>query len=696
MALPNPNKELVGQSQTQTLTLKDLLFYQQETEKWSQNTDVNTFRAYIEEKQQGEELVDTLKNMQTGESNSLRALTESQKDVFEDLKNKFKSDSQILYESFERFVNVLATPFEKFVRDQNEKYFAGMGKDFFSATAQLEGGAARVNSGLKELTNGIGALGPAINTLRTGMYKTIAVFNVFFGTIQTLLGFFGKLGKVVFRLFGFGKEAAEREKLEQEHLEAQKALAEKETEIKKQEALEGQKSKLIDPLPLPVTMGTDATASIVPKQEQKKDFRGIELPDGSMSLEQEDDRSEKLMKMDEERAELQKKYDELDAKRNKKLDEEQSKSSNKFGRLGALLLVTLIAMAISMGAGFFSGPARIISESAKRLSRLVGETAKSAYQGTKNLFNKFSSGVTRLFGGDTPKTGGGGSGAGRGANVILGPDGRPIDGPGGPRPNLVDPAGNPIDTPNTTPNISRGARAAQLARIAAGEAIPFAGSVYEGVMDAKTNKEKFEAIERGYNAGANFNFKDGPRPMTPEEFEEAKIAYQASIAGSVGRTGGGFAGGLAGFKAGLKIVNPFDLKGMFSSPKVFLKKILTKNFLVGGGIVVGTTLAGAAGGATYADDALTSMFEGDVKDSQDVLNNFATIAPKVAEDIENITNDTKDATTSGSGSAVDSTSVNTAIDNSSSTTIESGRTSFFDWFNSNSYSNPTLGTYNMK
>ena len=62
MALPNPNKELVGQSQTQTLTLKDLLFYQQETEKWSQNTDVNTFRAYIEEKQQGEELVDTLKN----------------------------------------------------------------------------------------------------------------------------------------------------------------------------------------------------------------------------------------------------------------------------------------------------------------------------------------------------------------------------------------------------------------------------------------------------------------------------------------------------------------------------------------------------------------------------------------------------------------------------------------------------------
>ena len=50
------------------------------------------------------------------------------------------------------------------------------------------------------------------------------------------------------------------------------------TEIKKQEALEGQKSKLIDPLPLPVTMGTDATASIVPKQEQKKDFSSHTKP----------------------------------------------------------------------------------------------------------------------------------------------------------------------------------------------------------------------------------------------------------------------------------------------------------------------------------------------------------------------------------------------------------------------------------
>ena len=63
MALPNPNKELVGQSQTQTLTLKDLLFYQKETEKWSENTDVNTYRAYVEEQKATKELAEKIESI---------------------------------------------------------------------------------------------------------------------------------------------------------------------------------------------------------------------------------------------------------------------------------------------------------------------------------------------------------------------------------------------------------------------------------------------------------------------------------------------------------------------------------------------------------------------------------------------------------------------------------------------------------
>ena len=78
------------------------------------------------------------------------------------------------------------------------------------------------------------------------------------------------------------------------------------------------------------------SSSVVPSQDQSKQFKGIEMPDGSMSLDEPTEaqnlRSEKLMKMDEERAELQKKYDKLDEERNKKLDEEQGKSSNRFGK----------------------------------------------------------------------------------------------------------------------------------------------------------------------------------------------------------------------------------------------------------------------------------------------------------------------------------------------------------------------------
>ena len=105
MALPNPNDKLVSSSQTQTLTLKDLLYYQMETEKWSQNTDVNTFRGYIEEKQQGEELIEQIKQIQTGEQNSLKALTDSSKGIFTNLENKFTYN----------FILILIFPFLTFI-----------------------------------------------------------------------------------------------------------------------------------------------------------------------------------------------------------------------------------------------------------------------------------------------------------------------------------------------------------------------------------------------------------------------------------------------------------------------------------------------------------------------------------------------------------------------------------------------------
>ena len=703
MALPNPNKELVGQSQTQTLTLKDLLFYQKETEKWSENTDVNTYRAYVEEQKATKELAEKIESIQSGEKNSLAVLADSKKGIFAEFNNKFMSDMEQIKFAVAKTFNAFTGPFDKLFEDQRGRFFGDMGENFFSASAQLERGSNKLNSGFKELTNGIGALGPVINSLRTAMFKGVAVFNVVIGFFQVLAGFAGKIIKFFSRLAGFGKEAAEREKLEEEHLKAQNELAEKEAEIAKQEKLEGVKQKLVDPLPLPVTMG--GSSSVVPNQEQKKEFKGLYMPDGSMSLEAEEERSKKLMEMDKERAELQKKYDLLDEKRNKKLDEEQGKKSNQFGKMGIALLVVLLAMLMSMGSGFFSAPARLIGETAKRMSRLVGEGAKRLVQGTKNLVNKVGSSASRLFNNirstkpNVPTS----------ATRIIDPTSNPK--PRTTTPKILDADGKPIkvDEPKVKPKANSAlTKALKLGKFAAGEAIPAAGSIYEGMTDKQANEAKFNAIQDAFLSGKEFDFADGPRKITREEYEDAKRAYFASIAGSAGRGGGGFFGALGGFRfgqalsgagsgfvQGLKGLNPFQnpFKG-----DTFMDKIKNagkygfKKNPVAAVITVGSsTLAGGYAGGTAGDDALTKVFEGDVKDSQKFLDDLSAIAPPTtAEEIDDIQRQILEDIMRGNDGSVGGKypAVNTAIDNSSSTTIEPGRTSFFDYFNSNSYTNP--------
>ena len=48
MALPNPQNKIVDNTGKQVLTLGQLLQVQEDVEKWSQNTDINTFRGLVE------------------------------------------------------------------------------------------------------------------------------------------------------------------------------------------------------------------------------------------------------------------------------------------------------------------------------------------------------------------------------------------------------------------------------------------------------------------------------------------------------------------------------------------------------------------------------------------------------------------------------------------------------------------------
>ena len=483
------------------------------------------------------------------------------------------------------------------------------------------------------------------------------------------------LFKFIGGLFGFGQDKKEREKLEKEHLETQNALAEKEAEIAKQEKLEGVNQKLVDPLPLPVTMG--GSSSVVPSQDQSKEFKGIEMLDGSMTLDEPTEaqnlRSEKLMKMDEERAELQKKYDKLDEERNKKLDEEQGKSSNKFGKMGLVLLGLLIAMILAIKNDMFSAPTRLLGETLSRLTQSFKNGLKRVIPNSMtDFFRGKRTGIPGRNG--TPL-----ARVPKGMQVEL--NGRPYKGgqmlPEGFKiegDKVVDATGNNVG------------RLSKILGIVGREAIPVAGSTYEGVVDAQDNNAKFEAIKKAYLAGENFDFKDGPRPMTEEEFRQVELAQAGNFGGSVGRSVGGFEGARRGFNQGVKSLAKFKWSDLIN-PVAWAKR----NPYVAGGKVALYTIGGGIFGAEVGDmagTAIPEIFTG-IDDSQGVLDEMYKITPVMGDELENSNNEVLDETTSNRGRGDSNTQMNaTNINQDNSTTIQSKPAPFSDFFKSHSYSNP--------
>ena len=255
-----------------------------ETEKWSQNTDVNTFRGYIEEKQQGEELIEQIKQIQTGEQNSFKALTDSSKGIFTSLENKFKTDSEQLMFALKRSFNFLSDPFEKFIKTQSGKEYADFGQFLFCFCSTRKR-FRKIKLRFQRTYKWYRCVRSLLLTQLEQLHLKSLLYSIFLLVLFRLSMVFleNYLSLLVVYLV-LVKEQKEREKLEKEHLDTQKALAEKEAEIAKQEKLEGINQKLVDPLPLPVTMGD--SSSVVPSQDQSKQFKGIEMPDGSMSLDE--------------------------------------------------------------------------------------------------------------------------------------------------------------------------------------------------------------------------------------------------------------------------------------------------------------------------------------------------------------------------------------------------------------------------
>ena len=169
-ALPNPNK---GHQANHTRLLGDSLRHHAETNKWSENTDVNTYRGNV--------------NNEKGFANLSAGILKGNR-LKQDHIEEDKNESSGLM----RALSLFATPFERMAKSLSGMNFTEKFKEFQLGMEKTVGyfkvGGERVRTGFKELTNGIGAMGPAMNALKTGIYKAVAVFNILRGTMVMFMG----------------------------------------------------------------------------------------------------------------------------------------------------------------------------------------------------------------------------------------------------------------------------------------------------------------------------------------------------------------------------------------------------------------------------------------------------------------------------------------------------------------------------
>ena len=599
MALPNPNKDLVSSSETQTATLKDLLFYQKETEKWSQNTDVNTFREYAEGKKSSEATRKILEGLQGKPEDSVGKLTEAVSGSSEQI-------AKSIGESTGRAFNILTKPFKRLTANLNEMPFSQFGESMFSATDLLNVGSERLNAGFKELTNGIGQFGPIINTIRTGFFKAMAVVNVLIGGFQFLVGAISKAGQFLLRGFqekvlGIENEGAQLERIEKEEAEAQARLDEAEANLKAKQEKEGIMGA---PIPLPVTVETQTGVPIQKEQSQEKPFMGIVDTSGDiLKSDKEPELSPEELDLNKQRESLLKiqgKKEELLNKKKIKNEDSRFKKFNKgFGALikrlnmlsmvGFLKILAIVAMLGGLVLALKNGvPGAVTS-----MTEIVRRGTKSFLGGMDNIATKLGftgSGVDKL-----QEPGMKGNRVPKGQQVKI--DGKIFKG------GQYLPAGTQVSA--TGEVFKDGAKQSMTRtglKVLSKVATPVAATVEAG-MDIADNNAKFEAVEAKYNAGEEFmpDGQGGLRKMTKEEFEQLEAAQKANFAGSIGKGGGALAGAAAGAWAGS-----------------FLGPIGT----------IGGAILGGIGGAIMGDSAgtgLAEVFTGE-ENSQDILDNLYDLA----------------------------------------------------------------------
>ena len=616
MALPNPQGKLVDNTGKSAVTLGELLRVQSDVEKWSQNTDINTFRSGIEAQKGFDQLIEKQSETTTTLKDNRRGSEEDTKELFKDGKGINKKIQLGIEAGFKdaglRIIRSAVKPFEGLAKNLNDFRFKEMGVGFLSLTR----GAERVGSGFKEITNGIGEFGPVVNSLKTGIFKAVAVFNIFRGLLEVIISglrdaFFG-LTKFFFNPLGEPDDSDLKKTLETEN--------ENDPERKKLEknledlGKDKPKNEGVN------VMFIDGTPSYF---DNMRRALGLALEDagflvatatGNNAYEDEREKAEKRhrknqSKHDKAKNEAQKL---LDLKLNKQRKDNETKLLKwKKGQELKFMLLRMLKI---------FAPLLLLGAAAFKFGQLLGEKFENLqkypiagiFTGIQDSFSKamgkFSESIKSM---------------GKNLKTIL----SKIPGIGRFFKEGADDAGKEV--------------AKKTAQSTAGKIgktmvkkIPVVGAAIEAGVDMGANASKFERIKAAYENGDSImpDGEGGLRPMTADEFKAAEQSMDANRAGSVGRG----AGALAGAATGAAIGSFIPIVGT------------AVGGLIGG--VIGGIFGGRAGDKIATN--LANEAEG-IDDPQAYIDMLAANAPdlvsEAGSDLQNANMELAEVTDAGAG-----------------------------------------------
>ena len=555
-------------------------------------------------------------------------------------------------------------------------FFSGAYRKTISAlTNDTKTGADQIEKGRKALFDGLGALGPAVNMMRTFLEKLRGGFDLIVGSIRSVASGIGKVfnfGKNIVKgtasMFGIGSnpfaedgkpETAQQEEANEEMqtsvahgIDEWMNLTGNQTVLNHKELRQTIISALMDYNKL---AGMGDTAQDMFRSKYAEDIGFLE-----------DDVFDARKEQDEEEAEREKQQDKKRDKEDKKYFKDRNKKMKMFWLKQSLFASAMTILKFLLPLGLLVASIGIAWKGLTEDGRgLAG--AFQVLKSTINGFTRVMSGAWRLISAPFRMLGGFvrnifGMGPKTPPGTRLNSAGRLIDEKTGRFVKDASSAGA-----NVADDVARvGTQAAgNSTRIATGigsklvKALPLIGGILEGGIDVGINKETYNDIKSAYEQGLPFiPTEDGQgRQMTEAEFAEVDRVYKNSLKGSAGRTAGGTTGAVIGATIGTFILPGIGtaiggfLGGMFGSAQ-------GEAIAEGDGFLAN----GLFGFGLFGKGDQT---KGELRNFE--LAEYATMASDTLETANAAVADGKVAMGSGASSitsAVSNTNNNTAVENS--------------------------------